>query len=118
MPRLSSWAGAAAAGAEATVGWTVVSPPGPIHTAWKPLAENIPERLDRQQMALGALLSAIAGSAAVVSGYASSAARFAEARYARYLRCVEMRSARCLASCQTPQMKLDPLRDCHGSPKK
>ena len=29
-----------------------------------------------------------------------------------------MWSARYLASCQTPQMKLEPRRDCHGSPRK
>jgi hypothetical protein len=42
----------------------------------------------------------------------------AEVLYARYLRCVEIWSAKNLASCQTPQMKEDPRRDCHGNPRK
>jgi hypothetical protein len=50
--------------------------------------------------------------------YAFSDSRCAEVLYARYLRCVEIWSARNLASCQTPQMKEDPRRDCHGNPRK
>ena len=44
--------------------------------------------------------------------------RCAAGLYARYFRCVAMWSARNLASCQTPQMKEDPRRDCHGNPRK
>lgn len=43
---------------------------------------------------------------------------FTEVGYARYPRWIEIWSAMYFASCQTPQMKLDPRRESQGKPKK
>jgi hypothetical protein len=45
--------------------------------------------------------------------YVLSDFRYAGGLYARYWRCMEIWSARYLASCQTPRMKEDPRRDSY-----